>query len=81
MDQVQPKKKIKSEWPKAIQKLISNGHSLSDIGDYTIEQAQSFLKVIMKKEREDVAWSAYANAMAMSKELNKFLKKELEDGQ
>lgn len=54
------------EWPEIFQRLISHGHSIAAIREYTIAQAHAFLGECMKAEREDLAAGIQAAAFSMA---------------
>lgn len=42
-------------WPQVVQRLLSRGHRMEDIENYTLDQAATFLKEVARLETSDLA--------------------------
>ena len=70
------------DWKRAIQTLVSKGHRIKDIKNYTMNQIFCFYEAIMEEKLEEIKQNVTVQAIAMSgdgKQIKRFIK-EL-DGQ
>lgn len=64
------------DWKRAIQTLISEGHRLDDIKNYTLNQVVSFYEAIAEERVEKIKQDVTVQAMAMSgdsKQIKRFI--------
>jgi hypothetical protein len=53
-------------WPEIIQRLVSHGHAMDAIKNYTLSQARAYLLECYRAERDDLARGIQAAAFSMS---------------
>jgi len=64
------------DWEDALQVLISNGHQIEKVREYTAYQIVRYFKAIQKSKKEEMKQSIIANAVGSQdgKEINKYIK-------
>ena len=73
---INPKERV--EWADSIQTLISEGHDIEHIKQYTLNQIVAFYEAIQKKRLKDIKEELYINALASSGD-SKAIKRFMDD--
>lgn len=66
------------DWKRAIQTLISAGHKIEDIKNYTLNQVVTFYEAILDERMENIKRDVIVQATAMSGD-NKQIKRFIDD--
>ncbi len=66
------------DWKRAIQALISAGHKIEDIKNYTLNQVVTFYEAIIEERMDNIKRDVVVQATAMSGD-NKQIKRFIDD--